>query len=213
MNECIKLGYADPDKCKVFPNSIDNKTFRLLKKEDCRQKLGLPVDSFIIAFVGWFIERKGPNRVAKAIEKLEDHDVKALFIGKSPESDGVEFSCDNILFKGSVQHSELPSFLNAADVFVLPTQAEGCCNAIIEAMACGLPIISSNLPFNWDILNENNSIMVDPNNVDEIATAIKKLKDDIDLRNAMSSEAVKTASGLTISARAKNIIEFIKSKL
>lgn len=97
MNECIKLGYADPDKCKVFPNSIDNKTFRLLKKEDCRQKLGLPVDSFIIAFVGWFIERKGPNRVAKAIEKLEDHDVKALFIGKSPESDGVEFSCDNIL--------------------------------------------------------------------------------------------------------------------
>jgi len=213
MNECIKLGYADPDKCKVFPNSIDNKTFRLLKKEDCRQKLGLPVDSFIIAFVGWFIERKGPNRVAKAIEKLEDHDVTALFIGKSPENDGVEFSCDNILFKDSVQHSELPSFLNAADVFVLPTQAEGCCNAIIEAMACGLPIISSNLPFNWDILNENNSIMVDPNNIDEIATAIKKLKDDKDLRNAMSSEAVKTASGLTIDARAKNIIEFIKSKL
>lgn len=212
-NECIKLGYANVDKCVVFPNSIDKTIFKLLGKRECRDKLGLPMDSFIIAFVGWFIERKGPNRVAEALKKLGDSDVNVLFIGKTPDNGGIEFTCNNILFKGAVQHNELPYFLNAADVFVLPTQAEGCCNAVIEAMACGLPIVSSNLSFNWDVLNENNSIMIDPNNIDEIASAIKKLKDDIELRNTMSKEAAKTASGLTIDIRAKKIIEFIKSRI
>ena len=81
--------------------------------------------------------------------------------------------------------------MNAADVFVLPTLAEGCCNAILEAMACGLPIISSNLPFNWDILNDKNSILIDPNNINQIADAIQRLRDSPKLRSEMSEEALK----------------------
>ena len=100
-----------------------------------------------------------------------------------------------------------------ADIFVLPTLHEGCCNAIIEAMACGLPIVSSNLPFNWDVLNDNNSILINPMNIDEIAEAIRILKEDPVKRDAMSKASLETASNLTIDKRVDKIFSFIESKL
>lgn len=118
-----------------------------------------------------------------------------------------------MLFDGRLLQQDIPVYLNAADVFVLPTLAEGCCNAIIEAMACGLPIISSNLPFNWDVLNDKNSILIDPNNIKQIADAIQRLRDCPELRFKMSEEALKTARELTIDKRAMRIIEFINNKI
>lgn len=110
-------------------------------------------------------------------------------------------------------HDELANYLCASDIFVLPTLNEGCCNAIIEALACGLPVVSSNLSFNWDILNDSNSVLVDPNNIEEISCAIKRLKDDKIFRERLSSGAEKTASKLTIQQRAKRILNFINSKM
>ena len=72
------------------------------------------------------------------------------------------------------EHDVIAEYLNCADIFVSPTLAEGCSNSIVEAMACGLPIISSDLPFNHDILDEKNSILLDPVEVNEIALAIRK---------------------------------------
>ena len=145
--------------------------------------------------------------MSDALNKLND--VYSIFIGEGDE----EPNCKNILYKGRVPHHKVSLFLNAADVFVLPTLKEGCCNSIIEAMACGLPVISSNLPFNWDVLNENNSIMIDPMNTEEIGNSIKRLKDDVNLRNIMSESALETAKALTIDKRASNILRFIEGRL
>ena len=110
-------------------------------------------------------------------------------------------------------HDDVPLYLNAADIFVLPTLQEGCCNAVIEAMACGLPVVSSNLPFNWDVLNRDNSIMVDPLNVEEIKQAIIKLRDNLQLRTSMNRAAIEKAKELTIQERAKKIITFIQERM
>ena len=132
--------------------------------------------------------------------------IKIIFIGKGQE----ETDCKGIIFKGALPHDEIPRYLNCADAFVLPTLAEGCCNAVIEAMACGLPIISSDMEFNWDVLNADNSIMVDPENVDEIANAIAELRDNSEIRKEMSKVALHTAANLTIRIRAEKIAEFME---
>lgn len=212
-NESIDLGLTTADKCEVYPNSIDSRLFRKLDKYALREKYDYKKDDFIVAFVGWFIDRKGPQRVAAAISKLNDLDVKSFFIGKASHTENIIPECPGILYKGEVLHDNLPDYLNMADVFVLPTMSEGCCNAIIEAMACGLPIISSNLPFNLDVLNDSNSIMVNPQDIDGIATAIRTLYEDRSKCEQMSEAALRTAKGLTLEIRAKKILDFICSRI
>jgi len=208
-DESIALGLTSTEKCAVFPNAVNTELFNKKDKKQCREHLGLPPESFIIAFVGWFTERKGSRRVAQAIKRIQGKPVYSLFIGKGDQ----EPNCDNILFKGALPHDQVPIYLNAADVFVLPTLHEGCCNAVVEAMACGLPVISSNLPFNWDVLDETNSIMIDPNNIEEIANAIRMLRDNHDLSHCLSEGALKKAEHLTLKSRSEGIITFINCKL
>lgn len=206
--ESIQLSLAAEEKCKVIPNAIDALLFKRLDKARCRKELGFPQDAFIVAFVGWFNERKGSERVATAIRQLTADSgvpICSLFIGEGA-SDPV---CDNILFKGKLPHKEIPRYLNAADVFVLPTLQEGCCNAVIEAMACGLPVISSNLPFNWDVLNETNSIMVDPRDISQISDAIQLLMENPQRRKELSDGALAMAQSLTIERRAGAILEYL----
>lgn len=202
-NESINLGLTTEYKCRVFPNAIDNSLFRVSDQASLKKSLGIKETDFVLAFVGWFINRKGSLRVSKAIEKLNDDRIKIIFIGKGQE----EPDCKGIIFKGALPHDEIPRYLNCSDAFVLPTLAEGCCNAVIEAMACGLPIISSDREFNWDVLNAGNSIMIDPENVDEIASAIAELRDNPDKRKQMSKAALNTAANLTIRIRAEKIAE------
>ena len=120
--------------------------------------------------------------------------------------------CPGILFKGRLPHQAIPVYLNAANVFVLPTLAEGCSNAIVEAMACGLPIISSNLPFNFDILTTNNALLIDPMNVQQIADAIKQLQEHPTLQQQMSAASMAAAKDLTIQKRVGKILDFIQGK-
>lgn len=208
-DESIALGLTTLDKCRVFPNAVNNDLFHKKEKKKCREQLGLPQDVFIVAFVGWFNERKGSKRVSEAISTLCDKGIYSVFIGKGVE----EPECQNILFKGALPHDEVPLYLNSADIFVLPTQHEGCCNAVVEAMACGLPIISSNLSFNWDVLNSSNSIMVNPDSVEEIAQAIHQLKNDAELRQNLAEGSLENAQGLTITKRAEGIESFIQNNL
>ena len=205
--ESIEKGLTTHEKCIVIPNAIDNNLFKKLDTKSCREALGIQEDDFVVAFVGWFSERKGSLRVSDAIEKLDNNNIKSIFIGSGTTE--FEPQCKNIIFKGRVPHGEIPKYLNAADVFVLPTLKEGCCNAVIEAMACGLPIISSDLDFNYDVLNSENSIMVNPNSVEEIAKAIMILYVDYKKREKYASGAIESSKELNIHTRAKRIIEFI----
>lgn len=184
-------------------NAVNKSVFVPKDKSQCRKRLGLPEEAFIAGFVGYFIERKGHNRILEACVELDD--VKLAFAGKG----AVPPSGENVVFCKSLEHEAVADFLNAVDVFVLPTLHEGCCNAVIEAMSCGKAIISSDLPFNHDVLNSDNSILVDPNDIGQIREAIRTLRDDPQLRNKLAEQALQDAQKLTIDQRARNILKFI----
>jgi len=207
MEESINLKLATQDKMTVIPNAINNKLFYPMDKTEVRKKLGYKQEDFIVAYTGAFSHRKGVLRLSEAVKTISG--VKSIYIG----SGDLKPTEEGILFMGRLPHDQVAYYLNAADVFVLPTLAEGCCNAIIEAMACGLPIVSSNQRFNDDILDDSNSIRIDVNDVEAIRQAIILLRDNSELRKKMSEASLAKALSFTIDNRAKNIIKFMESKI
>ncbi len=204
--ELKKLGFVNNIPIITVPNSTDLSLFYKMDKVDCRKKLGIPNDIYVIGFVGGFIERKGDKRLLEAVSQIDETYV--AFAGRGEDMP----SGERVVFCDAMEHEQVPVLLNAVDVFALPTLAEGSCNAIVEAMACGLPIVSSNLPFNDDILDDKNSIRINPMSVDEIRDAITRLKDS-DMREKMGNNAWKKAQELSIEARAEKILIFIEEQM
>ena len=192
---------------EVFPNGADHSLFYIRDKQSVRRKYGFPKDAFIGVFTGAFNDDKGVLRAQEAAIKAGN--VPMIFIGGGTcKPDG-----SNILFSGKLQHEFIPEYLSAADFFILPTKAEGCCNAIVEAMACGLPIISADGAYNDDILADTYSIRTDPNDVAAMAEAIKIIRDYPDRRLEMSAAAKEASKRFNILDRASAIIEFMQRKI
>ena len=162
-------------KVLVSPNAIDTDLFFQQDRREAKRKLGLSEEDYVISYVGRFSERKGVNRLIEAAKSVSK--AKLVLIGYGGEL----IKSDQICVSKRVPHEEVVNYMNASDVYCLPTLAEGCCNSIVEAMACGLPIISSDLEFNDDILDEENSVRIDPSNVEDITKALKTLRDNENL--------------------------------
>lgn len=199
------LGVKNIDNIIVKPNGVDRNKFFPHNKTEARKHFGFDANAFIVGFTGHFIERKGPLRLQKAIDMLDN--VYVAYAGKGEQIP----QGNNIVLCRSLNPQEMPLFLSAIDVFALPTLHEGCCNAIVEALACGLPVISSDREFNKDILNDKNSILINPENPQEIMIAINKLKNNPDLLNKMSKEAAASGVKLDLFNRTSDIIRWIES--
>lgn len=197
---------VDESMVGIFPNAYNEERFKKMDRDLSREKFGFPKDAFIVGFVGSFDERKGVLRLLEAVKRLDD--VYVICAGKG----SLKPVDDRCLHNTPVLHSDLPAFLSAADVFALPTQNEGCSNAIIEAVACGCPIISSDMSFNFEILDKTNAILIDPDNVDELTQAIRTLRDQPALREALAKGSLEKAKGLTLPVRAANILAFMESR-
>jgi glycosyltransferase involved in cell wall biosynthesis len=109
----------------------------------------LPDNAPVLACVGALIERKGQGIAIAALPAVPD--ARLVLIGKGEDaarlralaiSEGV---ADRVHFAGSVDHDLMPLLLSAADVMVLPTVAEGLANAWVEALACGTPVVTSDV--------------------------------------------------------------------
>lgn len=207
LNECVELELCRKEEAIVCPNAIDNTLFYPRDKMECRDVLGIDRSLFIVAFVGSFINRKGSIRLSNALSRSSNF--YSIFIGSGPEQP----TCERQLFTGSLPHDQIPVYLSSADVFVLPTLNEGCCNAIVEAMACGLPIVSSDMEFNKDILDLTNSILIDPNDEEAIFYAINDLYENSELRNTLTNGSIEKSKSLTIKKRAETIVKFMEERM
>lgn len=159
----IRLGTPE-SKTRVVGNGIDVKRFLPKDRREARLRFGLPQDARVIISVGALVGRKGFHRVVQVMPSLLNRfpDLHYLIVGgSSPEGDiepelreqvarlGLE---KQVHFLGPLPPDELKWPLSAADVFVLATRNEGWANVFLEAMACGLPVVTTDVGGNAEVV-------------------------------------------------------------
>ena len=159
----VGLG-IEPSKIQVVGNGIDTEKFYPLSRQQARQELGLPLDVPIIISVGGLVERKGFHRVIECLPELckKFSGLRYLIVGgASAEGDWserlrqqvVELQLeDAVVFMKPMPSDQLKRPLSAANVFVLATRNEGWANVFLEAMACGLPVVTTNVGGNAEVV-------------------------------------------------------------
>lgn len=190
----------------AIPNGIDTERFRPLDRQDMRRKHGLPRDAFLVIYVGNFIDSKGVRRVDESISGVRN--VMGVFVGSGPAPP----SSENVAFCGRLHHEVVPEILSSADCFALPSEVEGCSNATLEAMACGLPVIVSDGTFNDEIVTDEVALRVPAMDVWALRAAIEHLRDAPLKREAMGRAAREHALQFDIRHRARRVLDFIEER-
>jgi teichuronic acid biosynthesis glycosyltransferase TuaC len=194
-------------KIRVFPNGVDLTRFKPGKREETRHAFGISDGQFVIAFVGHFDRKKGLEFLLEAVRGIAGYALLLVGTGHA-DTEGC-----HVAFKGTLPHSDVPRALAAADVFVLPTQVEGSCNSVLEAMACGLPIVTSNGSYMDDIVDDDVAVRVDPVDVRAIREAIVALMNDPARRETMSRACVEKAKQFDINLRARRVTAWLEELL
>ncbi|MFZ5485073.1 MAG: glycosyltransferase [Pseudomonadota bacterium] len=159
----VRLGVPEA-RTIAIGNAVDSDKFQPMPQAEARARLGLPGDARIIVSVGWLIERKGFHRVLEILPDLVKRfpDLHYLIVGGATGPDSMEAALHQMVeamglagrvhFLGPMPHDALKWPLSAADVFVLATRREGWANVFLEAMACGLPVVTTEVDGNAEVV-------------------------------------------------------------
>lgn len=193
-------------------NPVFNTEISLIEKEILRMKYLLP-KSFIL-YVGTIEERKNLLTLIKALH-FGKIDMPLVVIGKPTPylNKVIEFierhSLINIIFCDIVQNQDLPGIYQMADLFVYPSIFEGFGIPILEALYSRVPVITSRGSSLTEV-GGTYTIYIDPNNVEEMAAAIKKVLYDRDLQEKMITEGYQHARNFDPEKVTTNIMQVYK---
>lgn len=155
---------APAARLRVVGNGVDIDKFVRIDQGRARSLLGIPASARVLISVGGLVERKGFHRVIELLPALRQRWPGLLYLvvgGGSPEGDMgarlreqvAQLDCaDSVRFCGPMAAADLHVPLSAADVFVLATRNEGWANVFLEAMACGLPVVTTDVGGNSEVV-------------------------------------------------------------
>lgn len=171
-------------RVSAIPNGVDTDVYKAVDismKAHLRAKLGLPDNKKIILSVGSLITRKNPLFIIESFKRF-DADCLLIFLGTGYGKSSLEDECkvsalsdSRILFKGKVNN--VNEYLCCCDYFISASYSEGLPNAALEALACGLPVILSNIPSHNEILelNLNAGVLFDQNMMESLHSEMRCL--------------------------------------
>jgi glycosyltransferase involved in cell wall biosynthesis len=188
----------DTKKLVTIYNGIENvRSVSGKETSGLRKELGIPVNYSVIGTIAQFSEKKGLGyliRSASILLKLRK-DVNFLLVGDGTIMGELKQLChnlkigENVIFAG--ERGDIPEMLSLIDIFVLPSIREGLPLAILEAMACGKPVIATNVGGVPEVIkNGINGILVQPKDPDALHNAMKELLNDAAKRKKMGREGM-----------------------
>ena len=196
--------------CYVPGVGIDLKKFNAgyVNKEQKRKEIGVSADDFVLLSVGELIPRKNHEVVIRALSVLKRLDklnhIEYVICGRGAyEADLRKLAeeldvADHVHFLG--YRNDISEICNCADLFVFMSHQEGLPVALMEAMACGLPAVCSNIRGNTDLIEDGVTGLLANNTPEEVAQSISKMKSDTALRNRVASAALQKIKQFDLSS-------------
>lgn len=175
----------DADKITVHYTGLDRDRFRPFGHTQLRGQLSrelgfaMPDNVPLLACVGALIERKGQGLAIAALHAIPG--ARLVLIGKGEDEARLralalsEGLAERVHFAGSIDHDLMPLILSAADVMVLPTVAEGLANAWVEALACGTPVVTSDVGGARELITCDTAGRLVDRNVNAVAAGINAI--------------------------------------
>ena len=189
-------------------------------KEEIKRKKGYP--SIVILFSGRFVWYKGISFLLEAYSHLrkERDDIGLVLLGDGSEREKYQDyvrsnNVKDVFFEGFVQQEELPVYYTSADIFVLPSLSDPWGIVINEAMAFGLPVISTDVAgVTYDLVKDGvNGFVVKAGNSSELYNALKKLCESPELRKKMGKKSLELVKEYTPENWAKSFINAVNKIL
>lgn len=207
-------------KAYLSYNGIETKTFNPRVKGDMVRDLHDVGDAPLVLFVGGLEPRKGLEYLLMAMDlvKMDLPDAKLIVLGKeafsSTDGESRFFRVllkrldmeDSIIFAGKVDDDILPHYYAACDVYALPSRMEGWGLSLMEAMACGKPVVATRVGGIPELVKNNkNGCIVNPGDTSALARRIVRLLKNEDEARDMGKEGIKTAKKYTWDKTARKV--------
>ena len=213
-NDILKHYHCPQENISVVYNGVDLTRFhpenKNLYRENIRKELEIPINSVLILFVGSGFERKGLKAILQATQYFKSKDWKLVIMGKGKWKKYIHFVPENlrsqIIYKEPVP--DIEKYYAAADIFALPSIYEPFGNANLEALASGLPVITTRHCGAADIIQHrlNGLIVETPESSEEVAENINHLFDPT-VRQSMGQNGRALAEHFSVG---KNTHEMVK---
>ncbi len=212
---------VDPKQITVVPNAVDS-IFRTISTEEVksfRQQIGISSQTMCLLNVGSNNLRKNVSTILKVVVLLKNQGLPVHFLKV-----GVKFNAeqedfiqthnlkDCVTYLGIPEEETLVKIYNAADVLLAPSSYEGFGLTLLEAMACGTPVIASNVTSLPEVVG-NAGILVDPFDSEAIAFGVKRIYEDNSYRNSLIEKGLARAKLFTWEKTAEKIAAVYEESL
>ncbi|NVM20299.1 MAG: glycosyltransferase family 4 protein [Desulfobacterales bacterium] len=207
---------------KVVHNACDTNRFRYMGGRNLiREKVGLSQRRLVILFVGTIHKKKGIYELLDAFNNLRDHNkhIFLVLIGEGKSTSQLKVTIEKrglqncVKLTGYIPNDRMQLWYNSADIFVLPTYHEGTPNVVVEAMACELPVVATDVGGIPEILSDGKTgIIVKPRDASGLANALDRLINDAKLRRMLGKNGRRfVEEELTWETNASELIKVYES--
>ncbi len=174
-----------PERCRTIHNGCDLAIFKPSSREAARLELNIDPRAEIVVFIGRLVPLKGLRELFEAVATLSASrsPLHLVCIGEGPMDQELRRRASQPDLKGHVSFAvgasphEIARWLAASNVFCLPSHSEGCPNVVVEALACGRPVVASNVGGIPELLNSRSGILVPPRNAEQLARGLSRALD------------------------------------